>query len=325
MEAVRGKERNPRTGLIVYSDAAQSGSQIISTITDDLSLQNAVNINLKTGLFEKTNDYYLSVLDFIKENWEEMVEDEKVLEKMTKLGNAYTKKRQNPVEKDEVGEIVARMTRSFVKKNVMTVAYNLTLYGAGEQLMEELGQEISPREAGIVAVLTRAAVEKVFPRVYEFLAVCKNSVKTFTDGGVSPRIVTPFVNSNVNMRKNETITVNGNPIVVEGSEPHTLKMAQSHAPNVIHSIDASIVHTAQMLATLVIRDGERMPMITIHDSFGTTPRFVRNLPVVQRIATVIALDMSGEFLKVMLPSAPEEWVSGGASQGELDAYVKKMI
>ena len=315
------KSESLKSGLIIYSDASQSGSQIISLLTNDSELQNAVNINAETDLSAPVNDYYLSIVEDIQENWRDDLSSKG--ETMRKLGNAYTRTRGEDIQEDEVEALVKRVERKYVKRNVMTMAYNITLFGAGEQLIEDLGDEITPREAGILAVLIRSSVERVFPRLDNFLKVCADSVKARVDGGLSIQLVNSFVGSIVNIRRRKPVTVGKNEVVVETDKADMSKLVRSHAPNVIHSIDGSIVHFSQILASFTVdRLGNEMPLVTIHDSFGTTPAFVFYLPMLQRMATLIALitlkSKENELIPTMLPAAPSEYINNlGLSQDKI--------
>lgn len=192
-----GSDDDAKSGLFIYSDAAQSGSQIISMFTNDKELGKAVNLGTEQDLGTYPTDYYNSVVEYIRENWESILGDKR--DRMRLLYNAYTRTRGEEIEDSEVREIVGRITRKFVKRNVMTIAYNLTLYGAVGQLVEDLGTDITTREAAILAVLIRAAVEKKFPSLKSFIDICKESVNMKLSNGELPIIETTMISTIVNI------------------------------------------------------------------------------------------------------------------------------
>lgn len=302
-----GSEDTTNSGLFIYSDAAQSGSQIISMFTNDNELGKAVNLGVEQDLGTYPTDYYASVVDYIRDNWETILEEKR--DRMRLLFNAYTRTRGEEVQDSEVRDIVNRITRKFVKRNVMTIAYNLTLYGAVGQLVEDLGTEITTREAAILAVLIRAAVESKFPSLKSFIEICKESVEIQLSNGELPIVETTMISTIVNICKTKKINVNGEDIVVETSTPSKTRLKSAHAPNVIHAFDATIVHYSQILASAIYIDGNQMPLITIHDSFATTPQFIHFLPIIQRLATAIALGAAkdSDMTVAMLPAAPPEY------------------
>jgi DNA polymerase type B, organellar and viral/DNA-dependent RNA polymerase len=161
--------RDARSGMFIYSDAAQSGSQIISMLTNDAQLGEAVNIGIDQTLATFPKDYYSSIVNDIKARWEEITEGSR--DRMRLLFNAYTRSRGEVITNEEVEELVKRVNRKFVKRNVMTIAYNLTLYGAVGQLVDDLGTEITVREAAILAVLIRSAVQAKFPSLANFIEI----------------------------------------------------------------------------------------------------------------------------------------------------------
>lgn len=300
-----GSEEQTNSGLFIYSDAAQSGSQIISMFSNDKELGKAVNLGLDQDLGTYPTDYYASVVDHIRDNWESILAEKR--DRMRLLYNAFTRTRGEEIQDSEVREIVNRITRKFVKRNVMTIAYNLTLYGAVGQLVEDLGTEITTREAAILAVLIRVAVEAKFPSLKSFIDICKESVNMKLANGELPMIETTMISTIVNICKTKKIELNGEEIIVETSTPSKTRLKSAHAPNVIHAFDATIVHYTQILASAIYIDGNQMPLITIHDSFATTPQFIHYLPIIQRLATVIALGAAkdSDMTAAMLPAAPE--------------------
>lgn len=163
------KKQEATSGMFIYSDAAQSGSQIISMLTNDEKLASAVNLGVEQNLSTVPKDYYSSVVKDIKDRWMEITEENR--ERMRTLFNAYTRSRGDEITNEEVENLVGRVTRKFVKRNVMTIAYNLTLYGAVGQLVDDLGEEITTREAAILAVLIRSAVQAKFPSLDKFIKI----------------------------------------------------------------------------------------------------------------------------------------------------------
>lgn len=285
---------------IVYSDAAQSGSQIISMITGDESLQAAVNISDPASITEEPADYYQTVVDYIKDHIEQVHIESS--DQAMKLARRKLGKSQLPPDITLVmyQEVAERITRKTVKRNTMTIPYNLTVYGAVEQLLDDFPDELNDLDACIIAAMVRNAVFSVFPQLQNFLNSCSEHVKGMKAEERTVFIQSQFLAAQVDRRRDESVDLPANKesVRLEGSKPDWRKIQSSHAPNVVHSIDASIVHWCNIIASM-INDGEGniMPMVSIHDSMGTSIRFLGYLPIVQRLATILAVE---EFLNTYI-------------------------
>lgn len=281
---------------IIYSDAAQSGSQIISLLTDDLELQEAVNIHNAGDLLDVPKDYYWEILNFMRR------EHEMIFNKTKDQANKMIRRKgggiTDPVTVEEFRSVAYRSTRKTVKRNVMTIPYNLTIYGGIEQLLQDFPEEISNRDACILAVMIRSAVFASYPQLEDFLSAASSHVKNTADEPVF--IETQFIKSKVDMRRPVDLELStGSEVSVEGNMPDKRRILAAHAPNIVHAVDASIVHWAQNLASMIIHvDGTVMPLVTIHDSFGTSFKFIEYLPIVQRLATYLAIkEFKEKYLK----------------------------
>jgi len=256
----------------ILFDASCSGIQHISALTLDTNLAKYTNVisydgSPKTQLPE---DFYTFSLNIIRK----------------KLTNSKNELLRN-----------ISLNREIIKRSVMTIPYNISMTGIGEQIEEhfsktwELKQYVYtvPETATIngqkcylyskdFGELTKVIYEVLtkdipslknltnyFKEIITVLNTLNLPVTWTTPAGVKIKYqqikFDSFVTKNkiINISKPITISIPTNKI-------NKVKMLRSFMPNFIHSLDASNVH---LLLHKLIKN-EQIPVYTVHDCFAST-------------------------------------------------------
>ena len=256
----------------ILFDASCSGIQHISALTLDKNLARYTNVisyddSPKTQLPE---DFYSFALNILRD----------------KLANSNNELLRN-----------ISLNRQIIKRSVMTIPYNISMTGIGEQIEEHFSKSwelkqyvyIVPESATIngqkcyiyskdFGELTKIIYEVLtkdipslknltnyFKEIITVLNKLNLPVTWTTPAGVKIRyqqikfdsIVTK--NKIINISKPITISIPTNKI-------DKIKMLRSFMPNFIHSLDASNVHI--LLYKLIKSD--QIPVYTVHDCFAST-------------------------------------------------------
>jgi DNA-directed RNA polymerase len=226
------------TGLMVATDATCSGLQILAGLARDASTARLVNVLPA----DKPQDAYMTVRD-------QMMKD--VPERLKPYFN-----------------------RGAVKRSVMTIPYNATLQSSRnyirDALVEEMPKDIdrpNPQEITQLAQALRAAMDVVAPgplRVMDWIgkemsAAIKRGKETITWTTPSGFVVDQKRNKLNTIRLDLKLLGKCKISVVESEDgPDSRKHKSSGAPNLIHSLDASLLHLS--FASFMA------PFSVIHDS-----------------------------------------------------------
>jgi DNA-directed RNA polymerase len=223
------------TSLPVAVDATCSGLQILSGLARDASTAKLVNV--LPG--DKPQDAYKVIADEAKPNVPELIRP--------------------------------HMDRKTTKRTVMTVPYNAKPFsnrGYIRDALKEKGVEISKEDLTETVKAVRAAMNKIVPGPMKVMKWIESEVSQAIDRGDKElQWVTPsgFVVTQKLMKKQiERIQLqllgNCNIFVATGNKDEVDKLHHKNAtaPNLIHSLDASLLH----LSSLRFNN----PLALIHDS-----------------------------------------------------------
>ena len=256
----------------ILFDASCSGIQHISALTLDKNLAKYTNVisyddSPKTQLPE---DFYTFALNIIRK----------------KLANSKNELLRN-----------ISLNRQIIKRSVMTIPYNISMTGIGEQIEEhfsktwELNQYVYtvPETAtinGQKCYIYSKDFGELTKVIYEVLTKDIPSLKNLTN--YFKEIITVLNNLNLPVTwttpagikikyqqikfdsiitKNKIINIS-KPITISipTNKIDKIKMIRSFMPNFIHSLDASNVH---LLLNYVI-ESDQIPVYTVHDCFAST-------------------------------------------------------
>lgn len=222
------------TGLMVAVDATCSGLQILAGLAKDASTASLVNVC--PG--DKPSDAYKAV--------------------------AEESKKHLP---DEMHEW---MTRKTTKRTVMTIPYNATKASSRvyiREALKEQGFEPTSEQVSLVVKAVYDSMDAIVPGPMRVMRWIKKHVGQYIrDGATEVEWVTPsgFV---VNQQRNKKETERLNlqllgatkiTLTVGEGDPCPTRHKSSTAPNLIHSLDASILHETFQRFT--------GPFTVIHDS-----------------------------------------------------------
>ena len=284
----------------ILFDASCSGIQHISALTLDKNLATYSNVftDKLNPLAEKPEDFYMYALSLIND----------------KLLNSY-----NPNIKN------IKLKRNIIKRTVMTIPYNISLTGIGEQLEEhfkkvwkinkfefiipaelsvnEISFSITSKEFGIFTKLVYDVLTKEIPSLKTLTNYFKNIINVLNTLKLPINWETPAgLNIKYQQIKFKSKAVKNN--LIQGSKAITIstptneinkvKMLRSFMPNFIHSLDASNVH---LLINYISKD-YNISFYTIHDCFASTPNKMGLLAnIVKRAFIYIYFKDEGYLLK----------------------------
>lgn len=264
----------------ILFDASCSGIQHISALTLDKGLaknSNVISYSNNPG-DEYPEDFYTYALGKINEKiktyeWSESNLSTAALCKQIKL------------------------TRKSIKRSVMTIPYNISLTGVGEQLEEFINKVwvikeyvytipeelmennekliIGSKEYGKLTSIVYEVLTKELPSLKDLTNYFKNMIKLLNNLDLPITWITPAgLKIRYSQIKFESITtknrlISSKPISISipTQETNHIKMIRSFMPNFIHSLDAANVHI--LLNNIGLN--YKIPVYTIHDCFATTP------------------------------------------------------
>ena len=230
-------EERKTTGLFVATDATCSGLQILAGLARDKKTAQLVNVLPA----DRPQDAYKVVADVAKPNC--------------------------PIHIREV------MDRKTVKRTVMTIPYNAKPYSNRSYIRDALlekGIEIDKEDLTVTVQAVRDAMNKVVPGPMSVMKWIEDEVsKAIKRGAIELEWVTPsgfVVNQRIMAKKKKDIRLQllGEcrlKIAVDKSEADINRHRAATAPNLIHSLDASLLH-------LTITKFDK-PIALIHDSVLT--------------------------------------------------------
>ena len=215
------------------------------------------------------------------------------------------------------------MTRSLIKKTVMTIPYNITVYGVREQFRDsfEVFKDNKKQlfkvmgeftKDGNVAYLLPAEVNILGDTVYKGLLDNLPSLRILSDYlDAMLRIllkldlpviwITPsglkISLSHLkydNIRTSSSLVRNGGPVTISipTEDLDTRKIKTSFMPNLVHSLDASNIH-------LLCNNLRGQPLYTIHDCFATTANNMSALENQVKSAFISIYFSEGNYLEKM--------------------------
>ena len=263
------------TGLMVAVDATCSGLQILAGLAKDQSTAELVNVCPGT----KPSDAYQAVAEEAKK---------------------YVPK-----------ELHHWLTRKTTKRTVMTIPYNATKSSSRiyiREALREQGHEPTPEQVSIVVEAVYKSMDAIVPGPMRVMRWIKTHVGQYIrNGATEVEWTTPsgfVVNQQRNKRETERLDLQllGRTqvsLTVGKGEPCPTRHKSSTAPNLIHSLDASILHCSFQEFN--------EPFTVIHDSIlaragdmGEINRLVRE--TYQRIFTQDCwLTRFGEIIQATEP------------------------
>ena len=245
------RKDKPTTGLMVAVDATCSGLQILAGLAKDQSTAELVNVCPGP----RPSDAYKEVAEEAKK---------------------YVPK-----------DIHSWMTRKTTKRTVMTIPYNATKSSSRiyiRQALKEQGFDPTPDQVTVVVDAVYKSMDAIVPGPMQVMRWIKKHVGQYIkDGATEVEWTTPsgfVVNQQRNKRETERLelqllgrtTVS---VAVGAGTPCPTRHKSSTAPNLIHSLDASILHCS-------FQHFNGRPFTVIHDSvltragdMGTLNRLVR--------------------------------------------------
>jgi DNA-directed RNA polymerase, mitochondrial len=219
--------------------------------------------------------------------------------------------------------ILPHVTRKLCKRPVMTDGYNVTKYGATDQIIEEL------RQSGVIAKRVDAETWKIVREASRLLAVTildtlselsptvtaikewiGNAAREVCLAGKCVQWQSPTgfpVEQHYRTGGSDFIsTVLGKMYVVrpdDDSKPDVRKQAAAAAPNFNHCMDA-----AHCQMTVVDCHAENISMATVHDSFWTHAGTMARMNTINREAfvrlhTPYQLEILAQQLRTLAPAA----------------------
>jgi DNA-directed RNA polymerase len=222
------------TGLMVAVDATCSGLQILAGLAKDASTASLVNVC--PG--DKPSDAYKAV--------------------------AEESKKHLPEEMHEW------MTRKTTKRTVMTIPYNATKASSRvyiREALKEQGFEPTSEQVSMVVAAVYDSMDAIVPGPMRVMRWIKQHVGQYIrDGADEVEWITPsgfVVNQKRNKKETERVELQllgrtSVTLAVGQGNPCPTRHKSSTAPNLIHSLDASILHETFQRFT--------GPFTVIHDS-----------------------------------------------------------
>ena len=230
-------EARKTTGLFVATDATCSGLQILAGLARDKETAQLVNVLPS----DRPQDAYAKVAEVAKPNC--------------------------PIHIQKV------MDRKTVKRTVMTIPYNAKPYSNRSYIRDALlekGIEIDKEDLTVTVQAVRDAMNKVVPGPMSVMKWIEDEVaKAIKRGATKLEWVTPSgfaVNQRIMLKQKKDIRLQllGEcrlKIAVDKTEADINRHRAATAPNLIHSLDASLLHLSV--------DRFDKPIALIHDSVLT--------------------------------------------------------
>ena len=298
--------KNYKCGLAVNLDGSSSGTQHYAAAS--LSKSDGALVNLVPQ--DKPADLYSAVSDLVKEKIQWISENHVLEHRVNKDGNTvpdltldYCKLWTSDIFGKNGDKLFSGITRSVLKRNVMTFAYSSVKYGFAEQLMEDLvskfddhvmrgnldknpfgGNEHQQRQACFfLAAINYFAVKSVLSSVSEGMSFFQSITGTLAHDAKHLKFITPvgfpmmqkythwetkkiklFLWDRETKRYQRT---QSGARVKDNSYVDKRKSKAACAPNIIHAMDSChLLATVNKVAEQGVND-----FFLIHDSFGTVP------------------------------------------------------
>lgn len=251
----------------ILFDASCNGLQHLSALTREVSIATKTNLISLDNSPEIKNDFYEFVATMVQE----------VIDNHSNLNI----RRLN-------------ITRDLIKKTVMTIPYNISIYGVKEQMRDNFQVYMENKKLFY-------KVDGKYTKEYEVIYMLPSEVNTL--GAIvydtilsklpSLRILNEYLDglllalaklnkpviwitplglkislANIkyeNIRTSSSLVPYGKPVTISipTNNLNTQKNKNSFMPNLVHSLDASNIH-------LLCENLSNIPLYTIHDCFATT-------------------------------------------------------
>ena len=281
----------------ILFDASCSGIQHLSALTREVEIAKKVNVISEANepYDEKPGDFYSYAANLIQEK----------LNKTEELNNI-------------------KLNRSVIKKTVMTIPYNISLTGVGDQLKDHFkfitdlnGQyliEIKPehtknnktlfllpKQFGLLTKIIFVTLTKELPslnsltnylnNLVNVLLVLNKPIIWITPNGLTINLSTVKYDQ---IRTSSRLIPSSNPVTITlpTDKLNKVKIKRSFMPNLIHSLDAANIH-------LFIKKISNMPIYTIHDCFASLPNNMNILEILVKQAFIEIYFKDGNYLKTM--------------------------
>jgi DNA-directed RNA polymerase len=302
---------NYQCNVICFVDGSCNGSQHLAALTrDEVS---ASHVNLVDR--DTPGDLYAYVAAFVWRRIEELAQEAIGLEHVVDLVIELRKAARYADNKEparnalkayviENKEVIARAAplfwsrfqsvgerRKICKRNVMTMVYGVTRYGAGNQIMED-----APKHniAGLEFMDNTWAIQLgnlIYNTMYESMPKSTALLKVFETAGkrigtlgkeltwTTPNGFVVIQDYSISSKFTLGVPFDGQIIKAVGFDDENQiqipsKQKSGAAPNVVHSLDA-----AHLMRVIDNCPGD---VVTIHDSFGSVPGNMDNLSRVVR-------------------------------------------
>lgn len=277
----------------ILFDASCSGIQHIAALTLEKEL--AKNVNLYTDSINPQQDLPQDFYTYA-------------------LGKINNRLRESDISKLQN----INFTRKIIKRSVMTIPYNISLSGVGDQLLEHFEKNwdinektyyvkipawatinntdiyLNSSEYGKLTkytfeVLTQdlpslKALNNYFNSIITMLVKLNLPISWKTPAGLKLR----YTNIKFNAIKTKSKLVPGGKTVtisLPTGNINLAKMKRSFMPNFIHSLDAANVH---LLLMKLFDRSVNIPVYTIHDCFATSPN---NMEILNNIVKESFIDI----------------------------------
>lgn len=280
----------------ILFDASCNGLQHLSAMTREVDIAVKTNLVSLPDSPEMRNDFYLYAATLVQAE-------------LDKCDN------------DNLKQI--NISREIVKKTVMTIPYNITLFGVKEQMKEhfEVYKEGKKIFYKVEARLTKNSeplylipneLNKLGTIVYEALIHNLPSLRVLSEYLEELLTILLKLNepviwitpsglkislSNVkydHIRSSSSLLPYGKPVTISIPTQilNTRRIKTSFMPNLVHSLDASNIH-------LLCENLTNQPLYTIHDCFATTPNNMEFIESSVKNAFIKIYFSSGNYLEKM--------------------------
>jgi len=234
------------------------------------------------------------------------------------------------------------ISRSIVKRNIMTYVYGLKPYGARQQIFDEYKKQVDlghkPKcleddgfaDCKWLANIVWKHLENEIRLASNLMKWFQETAKVFSRANLSMKWTTPIgfpvVQDYRYLNKFKVKTSIAGSMVYttlrrQMDRKDTRKMSSSASPNIVHSIDGAIACATALYCKM---DARPIPnLMMIHDSFATTPNRVDDL---QRLIRKVVVDLfSGDYLEELykqfldlLPKELHSKITPPPVRGDLD-------
>jgi hypothetical protein len=321
----------------VLFDATCNGIQHLSALTRELEIAHKVNVVAPSLLNDEElkdkvpEDFYSYATELIHEE----------------LKNLPLEFKYENIRK-------IKLSRSLIKKSVMTIPYNVSLTGVGEQINEhfKFSQEgskkfvvvneeysyddkkifLTPSEFGIFTKIIYQVLTQKMPSLKALTDYLNELVKVLLRLDLPIVWITPAgLKINLSTLKFRKVLTHSK--LIKSSKPVTIslptndlnkiKIKRSFMPNLIHSLDASNIH---LLIDRISKDPTSpiKNLYTIHDCFATTPNNMNTLNRLVKLCFIKIYFSDNNYLIRMHESIVDQIKSFAIEliEKEGDLYIK---